>query len=163
MNTVWILGDQLSPEHAALSQTSPAESRVLMIGSKARGSVLRLSPDQACSVTARCGISRVSCANVALHDAPLNSVEGHVRQIIDWREFINGVYWLRGPDYKSCKFLGAEQPSPKWFYTGETEMNCLHHVLQQTLALGWNHQIERLMVIGDRTTAILIGALAAAA
>jgi deoxyribodipyrimidine photolyase-related protein len=82
-------------------------------------------------------------------DAPLNSVEGYVRQVIGWREFINGVYWLRGPEYKNCNSLGAEQPLPKWFYTGETEMNCLHHVLQQTLALSWNHHIQRLMVIGN--------------
>ena len=82
-------------------------------------------------------------------DAPLNSVEGYVRQVIGWREFINGVYWLRGPEYENCNSLGAEQPLPKWFYTGETEMNCLHHVLQQTLALGWSHHIQRLMVMGN--------------
>ena len=82
-------------------------------------------------------------------DAPLNSVEGYVRQVIGWREFINGVYWLRDPDYENCNSLGAEQPLPQWFYTGETEMNCLHHVLKQTLALGWNHHIQRLMVIGN--------------
>ena len=61
--------------------------------------------------------------------APLNSVEGYVRQVIGWREFINGVYWLRGPGYKELNSLGATRPLPAWCYTAETPMNCLHHVL----------------------------------
>ena len=81
--------------------------------------------------------------------APLNSVEGFVRQIIGWREFINGVYWHRGPEYKTVNALGAERPLPAWFYTAETPMNCLHHVLRQNLELGWNHHIQRLMVLGN--------------
>ncbi|MDQ6860529.1 MAG: cryptochrome/photolyase family protein [Verrucomicrobiota bacterium] len=81
--------------------------------------------------------------------APLNSVEGYVRQVIGWREFINGVYWLRGPEYKTLNSLGADRPLPGWFYTGQTEMNCLHHVLKQNLSLGWNHHIQRLMVLGN--------------
>ena len=60
-------------------------------------------------------------------NAPLNSVEGYVRQVIGWREFINGVYWLRGPEYRNLNSLGAEQALPRFFYTAETEMNCLHH------------------------------------
>lgn len=81
--------------------------------------------------------------------APINSVEGYVRQVIGWREFINGVYWFRGPEYKKLNSLGATRPLPEWFYTGETEMNCLHHVLKQNLSLGWNHHIQRLMVLGN--------------
>ena len=81
--------------------------------------------------------------------APLNSVEGFTRQIIGWREFIHGVYWLRGPEYRDLNGLGAERPLPSWLYTGETEMNCLHHVVKQTLDLGWNHHIQRLMVLGN--------------
>ena len=81
--------------------------------------------------------------------APLNSVEGYVRQIMGWREFINGIYWHRGPEYKELNALGAEHPLPAWFYTAETPMNCLHHVLRQTLSLGWNHHIQRLMVLGN--------------
>lgn len=82
-------------------------------------------------------------------EAPLNSVEGYVRQIAGWREFINGVYWLRGPKYREVNELGAERPLPAWLYTAETPMNCLHHVLRQTLELGWNHHIQRLMVLGN--------------
>ncbi len=81
--------------------------------------------------------------------APLNSVEGFVRQIAGWREFINGVYWLRGPDYKNLNSLGATRPLPVWFNSGETEMNCLHQVIGQTRTLGWNHHIQRLMILGN--------------
>ncbi len=81
--------------------------------------------------------------------APLNSVEGFVRQIIGWREFINGVYWLKMPEYKKSNHLGAERPLPSWFYTGETEMNCLHQALRQVIDLGYNHHIQRLMVLGN--------------
>ncbi len=81
--------------------------------------------------------------------APLNSVEGFVRQIIGWREFINGVYWHRGPEYQELNALDARRPLPAWFYTAETPLNCLHHVLRQTLDLGWNHHIQRLMVLGN--------------
>lgn len=81
--------------------------------------------------------------------APLNAVEGFVRQVIGWREFINGIYWLRGAEYRSRNDLGAERPLPASFYTGETPMNCLHHVLQQVIDTGWNHHIQRLMVLGN--------------
>lgn len=82
-------------------------------------------------------------------DAPINSVEGFVRQIIGWREFINGIYWHRGPEYKELNEFGADRPLPDWLYTADTPMNCLHHVVQQTLDLGWNHHIQRLMVLGN--------------
>ena len=99
-------------------------------------------------------LSPRECVDAAINayqqgQAPLNSVEGYVRQVIGWHEFINGVYWYRGPEYRALNSLGAEHPLPNFFYTGETEMNCLHHVLKRNLALGWNHLIQRLMVLGD--------------
>ncbi|PTX94791.1 cryptochrome/photolyase family protein [Verrucomicrobia bacterium LW23] len=81
--------------------------------------------------------------------APLTSVEGFVRQIIGWREFINGVYWLRMPGYEELNELQAVRPLPSWVYTGETELNCLRHVLRQVIATGYNHHIQRLMVLGN--------------
>ncbi len=94
------------------------------------------------------------CVEAALRayqkgEAPINSVEGYVRQIVGWREFINGVYWHRGQEYHALNELDAERPLPAWFYTGETPMNCLHHVVRQTLDLGWNHHIQRLMILGN--------------
>jgi deoxyribodipyrimidine photolyase-related protein len=81
--------------------------------------------------------------------APLNAVEGFVRQIIGWREFINGVYWLRMPTYAQSNELGAVRPLPGWFRTAETPMRCLRTVLQETLDTSYNHHIQRLMVLGN--------------
>lgn len=81
--------------------------------------------------------------------APLSSVEGFVRQVIGWREFIHGAYWHGMPGYREANFLGAERPLPAWFYTGETELNCLRQVIHQALDLGWMHHIQRLMVVGN--------------
>ena len=81
--------------------------------------------------------------------APLASVEGFVRQIAGWREFVNGVYWLKMPDYAKVNGLGAERALPDFFYTSETDMNCLRQCLRQVLATGFNHHIQRLMVLGN--------------
>ena len=81
--------------------------------------------------------------------APLNAVEGFVRQILGWREFIRGVYWLEMPGYRSLNHFGHEQPLPAFFWTGETEMNCLAQSIGDTLANGYAHHIQRLMVIGN--------------
>ena len=89
---------------------------------------------------------------VAVYDkgqAPLASVEGFVRQIAGWREFINGVYWLKMPGYEKVNGLDAGRALPDFFYTGETEMNCLRQCLRQVLATGFNHHIQRLMVLGN--------------
>ncbi len=81
--------------------------------------------------------------------APLASVEGFVRQIAGWREFINGVYWLKMPEYAEVNGLGAERPLPDFFYTGETDLNCLRQTIAQVRATGFNHHIQRLMVLGN--------------
>lgn len=81
--------------------------------------------------------------------APLASVEGFVRQIAGWREFVNGVYWLKMPDYENVNGLDAQRALPEFFYTGETEMNCLHQCLRQVIDSGFNHHIQRLMVLGN--------------
>lgn len=99
-------------------------------------------------------LSPAECAEAAIAayrdgHAPLNAVEGFVRQIIGWREFINGIYWLRGPEYRELNGLEAMRPLPEWFYTAETPMHCLHTVLRQVLDTGWNHHIQRLMVLGN--------------
>lgn len=81
--------------------------------------------------------------------APLAAVEGFVRQIIGWREFINGVYWLRMPDYAELNALGADRDLPGFFYTGETELNCLRETITQVVETGYNHHIQRLMILGN--------------
>ncbi len=80
--------------------------------------------------------------------APLNSVEGFVRQVLGWREYVRGIYWLMMPEYLERNALGAEQPLPGFFWTGDTEMRCLHQAIGQTLEYGYAHHIQRLMVTG---------------
>ncbi len=80
--------------------------------------------------------------------APLNSVEGFVRQVLGWREYVRGIYWLHMPDYLQRNAMKAKQPLPEFFWTGETEMNCLQQTIAQTLEYGYAHHIQRLMVTG---------------
>lgn len=88
--------------------------------------------------------------------APLNSVEGYIRQIIGWREYMRGIYWREGPSYVDRNFLGHHRPLPGFYWTGDTEMHCLREALTQTLSTAHAHHIQRLMVTGN--FALLIGA-----
>lgn len=81
--------------------------------------------------------------------APLNSVEGFVRQILGWREYIRGIYWLYMPDYQKLNALNADQSLPKWFWDGKTDMKCMQQCLSQTINNAYAHHIQRLMVIGN--------------
>ena len=81
--------------------------------------------------------------------APLNAVEGFIRQIIGWREFVRGVYFLEGPDYTARNALGHDQPLPDLFWGGETRMRCLSEVVGQTREHAYAHHIQRLMVTGN--------------
>jgi deoxyribodipyrimidine photolyase-related protein len=81
--------------------------------------------------------------------APLPSVEGFIRQILGWREYVRGVYWARMPGYVALNHLGHERPLPAWFWTGETRMRCLQRALGQSLQQAHAHHIQRLMVIGN--------------
>jgi deoxyribodipyrimidine photolyase-related protein len=87
--------------------------------------------------------------------APLNAVEGFVRQILGWREFVRGVYWHRMPAFADDNALGADRALPAFYWTGETDMNCLRAAIGQTLAFGYAHHIQRLMVTG--LFALLLG------
>lgn len=88
--------------------------------------------------------------------APLASVEGFIRQIIGWREYVRGIYWLKMPDYAASNALEARRPLPDFYWTGETDMRCLSQVIGQTLDTAYAHHIQRLMITG--TYALLIGA-----
>jgi deoxyribodipyrimidine photolyase-related protein len=87
--------------------------------------------------------------------APLPAVEGFVRQIIGWREYVRGVYWQFMPEYAERNALGAKSPLPGFYWTGATEMHCLREVIGQTLKYGFAHHIQRLMVTG--LYALLLG------
>ena len=92
--------------------------------------------------------ARAEAAHAAGH-APLNAVEGFVRQILGWREFIRGVYWLRMPDYKDTNALGATRALPTFYWSGETDMNCLKRAIADTRHQAYAHHINRLMVTGN--------------
>ena len=81
--------------------------------------------------------------------APLHAVEGFIRQVIGWREFVNGVYWLKMPEYATVNGLTATRSLPEFFYSGKTSMNCLSTALRETLDRGFNHHIQRLMILGN--------------
>lgn len=98
-----------------------------------------LSPREACM------------AAVAAYEdgkAPINAVEGFVRQVLGWREFSRGIYWTMMPDYAERNTLEAKNPMPDFYWTGKTEMACLRDMLSRLLASGYAHHIERLMGTG---------------
>jgi deoxyribodipyrimidine photolyase-related protein len=82
-------------------------------------------------------------------DISLAQVEGFVRQVIGWREFMRGVYWAKMPGYETLNFFNHKNKLPKWFWDGNTKMNCLSKCVGQSLDKAWAHHIQRLMVIGN--------------
>ncbi|MEF8792547.1 cryptochrome/photolyase family protein [Thiohalorhabdus sp.] len=80
--------------------------------------------------------------------APLAAVEGFIRQILGWREFVRGLYWRFMPDWLDWNALGAEAPLPDLYWSGDTAMTCLRETVSQTLQYGYAHHIQRLMVTG---------------
>jgi deoxyribodipyrimidine photolyase-related protein len=81
--------------------------------------------------------------------APLAAVEGFVRQILGWREYVRGVYWAHMPGYTEQNTFGHTLPLPRWFWDGRTRMRCLAHAVGQSLDDAHAHHIQRLMVIGN--------------
>ncbi len=88
-------------------------------------------------------------------DAPLNAVEGFIRQIIGWREYVRGIYWFSGPEYVDSNALKADRPLPWFYWSGETKMACVKAVVDQTREEAYAHHIQRLMVTG--TFALITG------
>ncbi len=80
--------------------------------------------------------------------APLQSVEGFIRQVLGWREFVRGIYWQQMPEYLGKNALDAGHPLPDFFWTGDTDMVCLQQAVRQTLDYGYAHHIQRLMITG---------------
>ena len=92
----------------------------------------------------------VAAAVDAYHQghAPLAAVEGFIRQILGWREYVRGIYWTQMPEYATRNALNAQAPLPGFYWTGDTDMSCLRDALTQTLRHGYAHHIQRLMVTG---------------
>ncbi len=81
--------------------------------------------------------------------APIEAVEGFIRQIIGWREYIRGIYQLKMPDYVNVNALNATRPLPDFYWTGDTKMNCVAQVVKQTKQEAYAHHIQRLMITGN--------------
>ncbi len=82
-------------------------------------------------------------------DAPLNAVEGFIRQILGWREYVRGVYWQSGPGYMRENALGHTRSLPDFYWTGETDMRCLAEAVSNTRRNAYAHHIQRLMLLGN--------------
>jgi len=81
--------------------------------------------------------------------APLNAVEGFIRQILGWREFMRGIYWLHMPQYRQRNALAATRALPAFYWTGQTRMRCLAEAIGQTRDYAYAHHIQRLMITGN--------------
>ncbi|WP_298224821.1 cryptochrome/photolyase family protein [Flavobacterium sp.] len=78
-----------------------------------------------------------------------HQLEGFVRQIIGWREYMRGIYWMKMPEYETLNFFGHSETLPDWYWTGNTKMNCLKDAIGQSLQFAYAHHIQRLMVTGN--------------
>ena len=79
----------------------------------------------------------------------VESVEGFVRQILGWREYIRGIYWYTMPKYSKTNYFDAKNKLPKFYWTGNTEMNCIKNCIEQTIKESYAHHIQRLMITGN--------------
>jgi deoxyribodipyrimidine photolyase-related protein len=80
---------------------------------------------------------------------PVNSAEGFIRQILGWREYVRGIYWLKMPCYRTENTLNAQRPLPSFYWRGKTRMRCLRAAIEQTLEDAYAHHIQRLMITGN--------------
>lgn len=81
--------------------------------------------------------------------APLNAVEGFIRQILGWREYVRGIYWLHMPEYGEMNYFNATEPLPWFYWSAETKMNCVAQAVRHTRDHAYSHHIQRLMVTGN--------------
>jgi deoxyribodipyrimidine photolyase-related protein len=99
-----------------------------------------LTADEVCAAAERAYLSG---------DVPLNAAEGFIRQIIGWREYIRGIYWLLMPDYAKTNTFEAHRDLPWFYWSGRTKMNCIANVVGDTSRHAYAHHIQRLMVTGN--------------
>ena len=83
------------------------------------------------------------------NNIPINSVEGFIRQIIGWREFIRGVYYSKGSEERSKNFWGFKRKIPNSFYNGTTGIEPVDDTIKKVLKSGYANHIERLMILGN--------------
>jgi deoxyribodipyrimidine photolyase-related protein len=108
-----------------------------------------LSPYLNCGLLGAREVCEAALGAYKKGSAPLPSVEGFIRQILGWREYVRGIYWMRMPAYAKTNFLNAKRPLPKFYWTGETDMRCLRESIQATRRYAYAHHIQRLMITGN--------------
>jgi len=107
------------------------------------------------STSLNCGLLRprtvIAAAEAAYRAgmAPLNCAEGFIRQVIGWREYIRGIYWLHMPDYGRLNTMGADRKLPWFYWSAQTRMNCMAQAVGQTRDNAYAHHIQRLMITGN--------------
>jgi len=154
-----VLGDQLSFDLASLAALDPARDAVLMAEVEGEARYVPHHPLKIVLIFsamrhfAQALRERGWCEEVdkAWREGrvPLNAAEGFIRQLIGWREYVRGVYWLRMPEYAGLNHLGNQRALPEFYWTGRTRMRCMEQAIGQTLRLGYAHHIQRLMVTGN--------------
>lgn len=87
----------------------------------------------------------------------ISQIEGFVRQIIGWREYMRGIYWAKMPEFATLNYFNNKRKLPSWFWTGQTKMACLKHTINQSLNYAYAHHIQRLMITGNFTLLAGIG------
>ena len=108
-----------------------------------------VSPYLNCGLLDPLAMCRAAEAEYREGRAPLNAVEGFIRQIIGWREYVRGIYWREGPDYMRRNALDATRPLPWFYWSAETDMACMRATVEQTRDEAYAHHIQRLMVTGN--------------
>ncbi|MES2290303.1 MAG: cryptochrome/photolyase family protein [Pseudomonadota bacterium] len=94
-------------------------------------------------------VAQAAADAYAAGDVPLNAAEGFIRQIIGWREYVRGYYWLEMPEVADANALDATRPLPEFYWTGETDMRCMAEAIRKTRDNAYAHHIQRLMVLGN--------------
>ena len=108
-----------------------------------------------CSVYLNCGLLDVRWMCNKVQQAylqgkvPLNAAEGFIRQLIGWREYVRGLYWLLMPEYKQRNVLQAQRSLPAYYWHGKTQMRCMQQAVQSTIEHAYSHHIQRLMITGN--------------
>jgi deoxyribodipyrimidine photolyase-related protein len=108
-----------------------------------------LSPAMNLGLLTPLQVATAAAEAYARGDVPLNAAEGFIRQVIGWREYVRGYYWMEMPDVAQANALEATRPLPSFYWTGETDMRCMAEAIRNTRDNGYAHHIQRLMVLGN--------------
>lgn len=108
-----------------------------------------IAPALNCGLLDPLAVCRAAEAEYHAGRAPIAAVEGFIRQVIGWREYVRGVYWLTMPGLAQANALDAQRPLPDFWWTGQTAMACIAHVVRATRDNAYAHHIQRLMVMGN--------------